>query len=127
MRAVFLAATVLCFMEMAAQAQPSKMNPQGSEPTQLIGALRDVVSPWLDEAMQDIGTNPTGWKRQWCARSLNLWLQKSGKRGCAGNTAISCLTAGRKLPGPQVGALAVMANYVWNGQKSPETVDFKGF
>jgi hypothetical protein len=94
MRAVFLAATVLCFMEMAAQAQPSKMNPQGSEPTQLIGALRDVVSPWLDEAMQDIGTNPTGWKRQWCARSLNLWLQKSGKRGCAGNTAISASLRG---------------------------------
>jgi uncharacterized protein (TIGR02594 family) len=112
MRVVLLAATMLCFTAIAAQAQPSKMNPAGSDPTTLTGALRDVVSPWLDDAMQDVGTNPTGWKRQWCARSVNLWLQKSGRRGCAGNTAISCLSAGRKLSDPQVGALAVMQHHV---------------
>ena len=27
MRAIFLAATILCFTELAASAQPSKMNP----------------------------------------------------------------------------------------------------
>src|SRR5262249_33230368 len=112
MRVVLLAATMLCFTAIAAQAQPRKMNPAGSDPNPLTGALRDVVWPWLDDAMQDVGTNPTGWKRQWCARSVNLWLQKSGRRGCAGNTAISCLSAGRKLSDPQVGALAVMQHHV---------------
>ena len=112
MRVVFLAATMMCLMGMAAQAQPSKMNPTGSEPAALTGAMRDVGSPWLDHAMEDIGTNPTGWKRQWCARSVNLWLQKSGRKGCGGNTAISCLSAGRKLAGPTIGALAVMKHHV---------------
>ena len=112
MRVIFLAANMLCFMGMAAEAQPSEMNPDSSGPTELTGALRDVVSPWLDQAVKDVGTNPTGWKRQWCARSVNLWLQQSGKRGCGGNTAISCLNAGRKLSGPQVGALAVMKHHV---------------
>ena len=112
MRVIFLAANMMCVMGMAASAQPSKMNPDGSGPTELTGALRDVVSPWLDRAVNDVGTNPTGWKQQWCARSVNLWLQSSGKRGCGGNTAISCIDAGRKLSGPQVGALAVMKHHV---------------
>jgi hypothetical protein len=74
--------------------------------------MRDVGSPWLDHAMNDVGTNPTGWKRQWCAKSVNLWLQRSGKKGCSGDTAISCLSAGRKLAGPTIGALAVMKHHV---------------
>lgn len=195
MRVISLAATILCFMGAAAQAQPSKMNPQASglvkhvalnpasrpisdtdiaasriepirsansqltaidpkgsrigglsaaniQPTKmkphrepiepirsanahltaldtessgvagLTGAMRDVGSPWLDHAMKDVGTNPTGWKRLWCAKSLNMWLERSGKRGCGGNTAVSCLNAGRKLSGPQVGAIAVMKHHV---------------
>jgi uncharacterized protein (TIGR02594 family) len=83
----------------------------------LTGAMRDVqmyagASPWLAHALNDVGTNPTGWKRLWCAKSLNMWLEKSGKRGCGGNTAISCLHAGRKLSEPQVGAIAVMKHHV---------------
>jgi hypothetical protein len=136
MRVIFLAATLLCFMGMAASAQPSKMNPHpdatgverlteaSAQPSKmtpnpeatgvegLTGAMRDVGSPWLDHAMNDVGTNPTGWKRQWCAKSVNLWLQRSGKKGCGGNTAISCLSAGRKLAGPTIGALAVMKHHV---------------
>ncbi|HSB59244.1 MAG TPA: hypothetical protein VLD66_06540 [Methyloceanibacter sp.] len=124
-------------MGMAASAQPSKMNPhpdatgverltevspQPSKMTPtpeaatgvegLTGAMRDVGSPWLDHALNDVGTNPTGWKRQWCAKSVNLWLQRSGKKGCGGNTAISCLSAGRKLAEPTIGALAVMKHHV---------------
>ena len=136
MRAIFLAATILCFTGLAASAQPSKMNPNpdatgvegpagtSAEPSKmtqspaaasvegLTGAMRDVGSPWLDHAINDVGTNPTGWKRQWCAKSVNLWLQRSGKKGCGGNTAISCLSAGRKLDGPTIGALAVMKHHV---------------
>lgn len=76
------------------------------------GAMGYATSPWLNQALRDLGTNPTGWSRQWCAKSVNLWLQQSGKRGCGGDTAISCLKAGRRLSGPQVGALAVMAHHV---------------
>jgi hypothetical protein len=134
MRVILLAATILCFTGLAASAQPSKMNPSpdatgaegptgtSAEPSKmdqspsgvegLTGAMRDVGSPWLDHAINDVGTNPTGWKRQWCAKSVNLWLQRSGKKGCGGNTAISCLSAGRKLAGPTIGALAVMKHHV---------------
>ena len=135
MRAIFLAATILCFTGLAASAQPSKMNQTQMPPASrtgrdIRGAFEDDSesrrrwrrgphrsharrgSPWLDHAINDVGTNPTGWKRQWCAKSVNLWLQRSGKKGCGGNTAISCLSAGRKLDGPTIGALAVMKHHV---------------
>ena len=108
MRVTLLAAATLCAMGLPAGAQPSKMNPEGSgldiqpvnvtpeasadaqpsmnpEPsglTAISGAMRYADSPWLDHAMHDVGTNPTGWKRQWCAKSMNMWLQRSGMRGC---------------------------------------------
>jgi uncharacterized protein (TIGR02594 family) len=110
MRVTLLAAAMLCFMGLAASAQP--MTPDSSGLGAITGAMRYVDSPWLSHAMHDVGTNPTGWKRQWCAKSMNMWLQRSGMRGCGGNSAISCLQAGRKLSGPQVGALAVMAHHV---------------
>jgi hypothetical protein len=110
MRASFLAAAMLCGTGLTANAEPA--TPGGAGLEAITGALRYAQSPWLSHAMSDIGTNPTGWKRQWCAKSMNLWLQQSGRRGCGGNTAISCLHAGRKLPGPQIGALAVMAHHV---------------
>jgi hypothetical protein len=140
MRASILAAAMLCGTGLTAEAQPSKMNPEAAiveaqpskmnpqasgveeQPSKMhpeasgieaiTGAMRYADSPWLSHAMSDVGTNPTGWKRQWCAKSMNMWLQRSGKRGCGGNTAISCLHAGRKLPGPQIGALAVMNHHV---------------
>jgi uncharacterized protein (TIGR02594 family) len=93
-------------------AELTDLDPESSGAARLTGALRDVGSPWLEHAINDVGTNPTGWKRLWCAKSLNMWLERSGKRGCGGNTAISCLNAGRKLSGPQVGAIAVMKHHV---------------
>jgi hypothetical protein len=110
MRAVLLAAAMLCGFGHSAGAEP--VGPEASGLQALSGAMRYAVSPWLGHAMRDVGTNPTGWKRQWCAKSINLWLQRSGKRGCGGNTAISCLHAGRKLSRPQVGSLAVMNHHV---------------
>lgn len=100
-----------------ANAQLSSLEGDRPAIAGLTGAMRDVqmyagTSPWLAHALNDIGTNPTGWKRLWCAKSLNMWLEKSGKRGCGGNTAVSCLQAGRKLSGPQVGAIAVMKHHV---------------
>lgn len=89
--------------------QPSEMGPGIAG---LTGMMRYIDSPWLDHAINDLGTNPTGWKRVWCARSLNIWLQMSGKRGCGSDAAISCLEAGRRLPGPQIGAIAVLKHHV---------------
>ena len=101
----------------AANAQLSSLEGDRPAIAGLTGAMRDVqmyagASPWLARALNDVGTNPTGWKRLWCAKSLNMWLERSGKRGCGGNTAVSCLNAGRKLAGPQVGAIAVMKHHV---------------
>ena len=100
-----------------ANAQLSSLEGDPPAIAGLTGAMRDLqmyagASPWLAHALNDVGTNPTGWKRLWCAKSLNMWLEKSGKRGCGGNTAVSCLQAGRKLSGPQVGAIAVMKHHV---------------
>ena len=106
MRVTILAAAMLCFMALPGSAEP--IGPS------TLGAVRAGTggSPWLKHAMRDVGTNPTGWKRQWCAKSMNMWLQKSGKRGCGGNSAISCLQAGKRLSAPKVGAIAVMKNHV---------------
>jgi len=109
MRVPLLLASLIGLVAIPAKAEPASSS-GGLEG--ISGAMRYAGSPWLNHALRDLGTNPTGWKRQWCAKSVNLWLQQSGKRGCGGNTAISCLHAGRKLSGPQVGALAVMAHHV---------------
>jgi hypothetical protein len=110
MRVVPLAAAICCGFGLAAKAEPASQDASALQA--ISGAMRYARSPWLHHAILDIGTNPTGWKRQWCARSLNLWLQQSGKKGCGGDAAISCLTAGRKLSEPEIGALAVMAHHV---------------
>ena len=107
MRVFILAATALCFMAMPGSTQP--INPA----TVGLGKFGSGAgAPWLNHAMRDVGTNPTGWKRQWCAKSMNIWLQKSGRKGCGGNSAISCLQAGKRLSQPKVGAVAVMKNHV---------------
>jgi hypothetical protein len=93
-----------------AYVQASKMDPAAA--LGLTGAMRYIESPWLDHAINDLGTNPTGWKRVWCARSMTMWLQKSGKRGCPTDAAISCLEAGERLEEPKIGAIAVLKHHV---------------
>jgi len=69
--------------------------------------------PWggsdlVAEARRWIGTNPTGWKSLWCARFLNFVLERTGRRGTGSNLARSFATYGRRVDGPQIGAIAVM-------------------
>ncbi len=111
MRVPILLATLLCLPGLPAGADPLAAGEPGAAGS-IGGAMQYATSPWLNHALKDLGTNPTGWSRRWCAKSVNLWLQRSGKRGCGGDTAISCLQAGRRLSGPQVGALAIMAHHV---------------
>ena len=61
------------------------------------------------EARRYIGGNPTGRSRLWCARFMNLVLQRSGYRGTGSDLARSFASYGQRISGPQIGAIAVMA------------------
>ena len=61
------------------------------------------------QARQYVGTNPTGMGALWCARFMNMVLEKSGRRGTGSNMANSFANYGSRVSGPQVGAIAVMS------------------
>ncbi|MDB5513991.1 MAG: hypothetical protein JWQ17_749 [Tardiphaga sp.] len=60
------------------------------------------------EARRYLGGNPTGRGRLWCARFMNMVLQRSGHRGTGSDMARSFANYGQRVSGPQVGAIAVM-------------------
>lgn len=61
------------------------------------------------EARRHLGGNPTGRGRLWCARFMNMVLQRSGYRGTGSDMASSFAQYGQRVSGPQVGAIAVMS------------------
>jgi uncharacterized protein (TIGR02594 family) len=61
------------------------------------------------EARRYIGGNPTGRRSLWCARFMNMVLQRSGHRGTGSDMARSFASYGRHVSGPQIGAIAVMS------------------
>lgn len=66
------------------------------------------VSNVVAEARRYIGGNPTGRSRLWCARFMNMVLKRSGHQGTGSDMASSFAHYGRRVSGPQVGAIAVM-------------------
>jgi uncharacterized protein (TIGR02594 family) len=60
------------------------------------------------EARRYLGGNPTGRGSLWCARFMNLVLQRSGYRGTGSDMANSFASYGQRVSGPQIGAIAVM-------------------
>ena len=60
------------------------------------------------EARRYLGGNPTGRGRLWCARFMNMVLQHSGLHGTGSDMARSFASYGRRVSGPQIGAIAVM-------------------
>jgi uncharacterized protein (TIGR02594 family) len=60
------------------------------------------------EARRYIGGNPTSRRSLWCARFMNMVLQRSGHRGTGSDMASSFAHYGQRVSGPQVGAIAVM-------------------
>jgi uncharacterized protein (TIGR02594 family) len=60
------------------------------------------------EARRYLGGNPTGRGRLWCARFMNMVLQRSGHQGTGSDMARSFANYGQRVSGPQVGAIAVM-------------------
>lgn len=63
----------------------------------------------VSEARRYIGTNPTGRSALWCANFMNMVLQKTGYQTTGSNMAQSFASYGRRVSGPQVGAIAVMS------------------
>jgi uncharacterized protein (TIGR02594 family) len=59
------------------------------------------------DARRYIGTNPTGRRSLWCGAFMDKVLRDTGHRG-GGNLAKGYLHYGRRVSGPQVGAIAVM-------------------
>ena len=63
----------------------------------------------VDEARRYIGGNPTGRGSLWCARFMNMVLERSGHHGTGSDMARSFAGYGQRVSGPQVGAIAVMS------------------
>lgn len=61
------------------------------------------------EARHWIGGNPTGRSSLWCGNFMNFVLNRTGHEGSSSNMARSFASYGHRLPGPQVGAIAVMS------------------
>jgi uncharacterized protein (TIGR02594 family) len=64
----------------------------------------DVVA----EARRYIGGNPTARRSLWCARFMNMVLERSGHHGTGSDMASSFTSYGQRVSGPQIGAIAVM-------------------
>lgn len=63
----------------------------------------------VSEARRYVGGNPTGRGSLWCARFMNMVLEKTGHRGTGSDMASSFARYGTRVSGPQVGAIAVMS------------------
>jgi uncharacterized protein (TIGR02594 family) len=59
------------------------------------------------EARHYLGSNPTGRRNLWCGAFMDMVLKKTGHKG-GGNLARAYASYGRRVSGPQVGAIAVM-------------------
>jgi uncharacterized protein (TIGR02594 family) len=60
------------------------------------------------EARRYLGGNPTGRASLWCARFMNMVLERSGLKGTGSDMASSFANYGQRVSGPQIGAIAVM-------------------
>jgi uncharacterized protein (TIGR02594 family) len=69
------------------------------------GAGSSVVA----EARRWIGTNPTGRASLWCAHFMNFVLERTGHQSTGSGLARSFASYGRRISGPQIGAIAVMS------------------
>lgn len=62
----------------------------------------------ITEARRWIGTNPTGRRKLWCANFMNFVLNRLGYLGTSSDMAQSFAYYGKRLAGPEIGAIAVM-------------------
>jgi uncharacterized protein (TIGR02594 family) len=64
----------------------------------------------VSEARKYVGTNPTGRGSLWCGAFMDLVLKRTGHAG-GGNLASNYAHYGTRVPGPEVGAIAVMGRH----------------
>ena len=96
-------------LQSPALAHPGDMNPERPGiGASAIGATFGAPS-WLAIAEGYKGTNPTRKNSLWCADFMNLVLSQSGMKSSNSSMARSFASYGRRLSGPQVGAIAVFA------------------
>ena len=69
-------------------------------------------SELVSEARRYLGGNPTSRRSLWCARFMNMVLERTGHHGTGSDMAISFAGYGHRISGPQVGAIAVMGHHV---------------
>ncbi len=65
-------------------------------------------NPLIAEARRYLGTNPTNRSNLWCGAFMDMILRHTGHPG-GGIAAKAYAHYGRRVPGPQVGAIAVMS------------------
>jgi uncharacterized protein (TIGR02594 family) len=72
-------------------------------------AMTGSSSSLVMEARHYLGRgNPTGRRSLWCARFMNMVLERTGHHGTGSDMANSFAHYGQRISGPQVGAIAVM-------------------
>jgi uncharacterized protein (TIGR02594 family) len=71
-------------------------------------AMSGSSSSLVMEARHYLGGNPTGRGSLWCARFMNMVLERTGHHGTGSDMANSFAHYGQRISGPQVGAIAVM-------------------
>lgn len=76
--------------------------------TAAYAAAPATSSSLVTEARRYLGTNPTNRKSLWCGAFMSMVLQRTGHKA-GGNLASAYASYGRRVSGPQVGALAVMS------------------
>ena len=91
----------------AKRARLARATPTENFATQSVGVFGS--SNIVDEARRYIGGNPTGRGSLWCARFMNMVLERSGHHGTGSDMASSFAGYGQRISGPQVGAIAVMS------------------
>jgi uncharacterized protein (TIGR02594 family) len=97
-------ATALMNLRRFANTNAS-LEPPNSSPASL-GSSSTIVA----EARRYLGGgNPTGLARLWCARFMNMVLERTGFKGTGSDMARSFASYGQRVSGPQIGAIAVMA------------------
>ena len=83
-------------------------DPNANAPASMSGGFGGG-SGLVSEARRYLGGNPTGRGSLWCARFMNMVLQKTGHQGTGSDMASSFARYGTRVSGPQVGAIAVMS------------------
>jgi uncharacterized protein (TIGR02594 family) len=109
----FQAAAPVAAATPAAPAKTARSSRRAQKQAAQVAATASVLpsiggGDLVSEARQYLGHNPTGRRSLWCGAFMDMVLKKTGHKG-GGNLARAYASYGRRVSGPQVGAIAVLA------------------